>query len=73
MTATIRAVVGRYNSGMRRLMFTNGDHVFIHNPIDIKLLIDMAKVGKPDDLVGIKIGYHTLKYNVIDKDTMTVL
>lgn len=72
-TATIRAIVGRESSSMRRLLFTNGDCVFINNPIGIKELLDKAERDKPDDLEGIKISFHTLKYNVIDRSTMQVI
>lgn len=72
-TATIRAIVGRASSGMRRLLFTNGDCVFINNPMGVKELLDKAERGKPDDLEGVTISYHTLKYNVIDRSTMVIL
>ena len=71
--ATIRTIVGRESSGMRRLLFTNGDCVFINNPMGVKELLDKAGRGKPDDLEGIKISFHTLEYNVIDRSTMIVI
>ena len=58
---TIKAIVGREKNGLRRLMFTNGTSNFINNPIGVKQLIDLAGVGKPDELVGVTVKFAVLK------------
>ena len=73
MCATIRDVVGKDRSALHRLMFTNGDWAFINDPMGMEELTKMAKVNEVNELIGVKISYHTLKYNVIDRGTMKVI
>ena len=70
---TITAIVGHEKNGLRRLMFTNGTSNFINNPIGVKELIDLAGVGKPDELVGITFKFKTLRYGVIENGSMKVI
>ena len=70
---TISAIVGSEKNGLRRLMFTNGTSNFINNPIGVKQLIDLAGVGKPDELVGVTVKFAVLKYGVIETGSMRVI